>query len=318
MDKRQIVDDRLGEIESAYVAGQFDECLRLIDSKYYHLRRYFPPASGQRSSLPVHSCNRDPQCDCGLLTSYLLALAFQRQEKQVSSFLESNGVHEPSLRMPFDQFLEWLQLEIYRGQLEKADEMLRDYIFQSTRLRTEAAAEEGKEYKSMWSSMRKPGFGGFGSSSLASAARDLPLSKQEYYDLLELLVFYILLPSKGFTETKRQMQTLPMPKKVREAFEQRLVDMRNTVVADLKLTEEPQPAPVEAPASHVVTEPPPAAPKKPEGRGQKIIFGLALLGLLYSLIKLGIHRRLILAILDSKLVRWLLLMVFNYRYGAQK
>ena len=114
--------------------------------------------------------------------------------------------------MPFEQFIEWLQLEIYRGQFDKADEMLRDYIFQSTRLRTEAASEEGKEYKSMWSSMRKPGFGGFGNSSLSSAARDLPLSKQEYYDLLELLVFYILLPSKGYTETKRQMQTLPMPK----------------------------------------------------------------------------------------------------------
>ena len=214
--------------------GSHHECLSLIDEKYYHLRRYFLPAG--TASLPLHSCNRDAKCDCGLLTSYLLAIGFARQERDVGGFLESNGVFEPQLRLPFEQFIEWIQLEVYRGHHEKADELLRNYIFHSTRLRAHRD-EENSEYKSMWSSIRKPGFGSLGSGNLGSNSRDLPLAKEEYYELLELLVFYILLPSKGYSETKRQMQQLPMPKSVREAFDQRLVDMRNTVVADLRISD---------------------------------------------------------------------------------
>ena len=41
------------------------------------------------------------------------------------------------------------------------------------------------------------GNGGFGVN-----ARELPLSKVEYYELLEMLVFYVMLPSRGFDETR--------------------------------------------------------------------------------------------------------------------
>jgi hypothetical protein len=50
-------------------------------------------------------------------------------------------------------------------------------------------------------------------------AKDLPLGKNEYYQLLELLVFFILLPSKGFDETTQDLRDLPMPKEYRSAFE---------------------------------------------------------------------------------------------------
>jgi hypothetical protein len=39
--------------------------------------------------------------------------------------------------MPFGPFTEWLQLEIHRGKYERADDLLRQYIFESTRLRVE-------------------------------------------------------------------------------------------------------------------------------------------------------------------------------------
>ena len=132
---RYMADDSLDRIEHTYITGAFDECLSLIDKKYYHLRRYFTSTSG--SSLPMHACNRDQQCECTLLTSYLLAIAFQRREREVGVFLASNGVYEPELRLPFETFTEWLQLEIYRGKYDKADDMLRNYIFQSTRLKVE-------------------------------------------------------------------------------------------------------------------------------------------------------------------------------------
>ena len=76
------------------------------------------------------------------------------------------------------------------------------------------------------------GQGGLG----VNITKDLPLSKEEYYELLEMLVIYIWLPQKGYERTTVDMIELPMPNDVREALEQRLIDIRNTVVADLKIT----------------------------------------------------------------------------------
>lgn len=79
--------------------------------------------------------------------------------------------------------------------------------------------------------------GGLGSGVFGmNVAKDLPLSKDEYYELLELLVIYIWLPSKGFEDTMYSMKELPMPPYVRSAFEKSLIDIRNTVVADLKIS----------------------------------------------------------------------------------
>lgn len=92
----------------------------------------------------------------------------------------------------------------------------------------------------MFGGMRKgQQFGGgrmMGSGGFSVNAKDLPLSKNEYYELLELLVFFIWLPSKGYDVTMRELRDLPMPKELRSAFESRLGDIRNTAVADLKIT----------------------------------------------------------------------------------
>lgn len=64
------------------------------------------------------------------------------------------------------------------------------------------------------------------------------MSKQEYYELLELLIFFATLPDIGFKETKKLVKQLPMPKKLQLSFLTRLTDIRNTIVADVKLTNE--------------------------------------------------------------------------------
>lgn len=145
--------------------------------------------------------------------------------------------------MPFEPFTEWLQLEIHRGNFTKADDLLRNYIFQSTRLGEEKskgssnAADKEKQndyYKGMFGGMKRHTM--LGSGGLGVNAKDLPLSKVEYYELLEVLIFYIMLPSKGFSHTVSEMKDLPMPKEARQAFEKRLIDLRNTAVADLKIS----------------------------------------------------------------------------------
>lgn len=143
--------------------------------------------------------------------------------------------------MPFDPFTEWIQLEIYRGNYERADNLLRQYIYQSTRLKTESESSSKQEYyKGMFGGMKHQrsmmGAGSFG----MNITKDLPLSKDEYYTLLELLVVYIWLPSKGYDETLIEMNDLPMPQEIRAGLEKRLVDIRNTVVADLKITQAEQ------------------------------------------------------------------------------
>jgi hypothetical protein len=86
----------------------------------------------------LHACYRNPSCDCVLLTQYLISIAFHRKETDITAFLQTGGfLHEAELRMPFGPFTEWLQLEIHRGNYERADDILRQYIFESTRLRVE-------------------------------------------------------------------------------------------------------------------------------------------------------------------------------------
>jgi hypothetical protein len=165
----------------------------------------------------LHNCMRNNECECSQLCSYLIAIAFHRKESDITSFLQGGGfLNEPEIRMPFEPFMEWLQLEIYRGNYEKADELLRQYIFQSTRLKTESESTSKQEYfKGMFGGMRHQrsmmGTGSFG----MNITKDLPLSKDEYYQLLELLVVYIWLPSKGYQETIAEINDLPMPQEIR-------------------------------------------------------------------------------------------------------
>mmetsp|Transcript_13649 Transcript_13649/g.21369 ORF Transcript_13649/g.21369 Transcript_13649/m.21369 type:complete len:199 (-) Transcript_13649:166-762(-) len=82
----------------------------------------------------------------------------------------------------------------------------------------------------------KPSIGKFNSQNWKSGD-ELPLSKEQYYELLEIQVFNVLLPWKGLTETLRYLQKeVPMKHEIREQFKRRLARIRNSVVADVALT----------------------------------------------------------------------------------
>ena len=120
-----------------------------------------------------------------------------------------------------------------------------------------------------------------------------------------------------------------MPKPVRDAFEQRLVDMRNTVVADLKISNAET---VIASLTKVTTQaiPPIEASHVPKPNGsletspdernmirerqvKRILLGLALIAFAFTLYKSGLHSKIMSAILNSRFVSWLLLAFFNFR-----
>ena len=61
-----------------------------------------------------------------------------------------------------------------------------------------------------------------GSGSFGVNMRELPLSKEEYFELLELLIIYVMLPSRGYKRTLESMEELPMPAAAKETFRKRL------------------------------------------------------------------------------------------------
>jgi hypothetical protein len=65
----------------------------------------------------------------------------------------------------------------------------------------------------------------------------LPLKNDQYYELLELLIFNIHLPNLGMSKTISILQDeIPMQKEIKDKFIERLVKIRNVVVADVQLT----------------------------------------------------------------------------------
>lgn len=85
--------------------------------------------------------------------------------------------------------------------------------------------------------MRGVGSKTFSMSGQPSNTSDvLPLTNQEYYTLLELLVFHVNLPMYGMSETVRLLKETPMNAKIKSQFVARLGKVRNFVVADVTLT----------------------------------------------------------------------------------
>jgi Arc/MetJ-type ribon-helix-helix transcriptional regulator len=44
--------------------------------------------------------------------------------------------------MPFEQMTEWIQLEVHRGDYDRADDLIRGYIYNSTRLSENPSAQK--------------------------------------------------------------------------------------------------------------------------------------------------------------------------------
>lgn len=173
-----------------------------------------------------------------------------------------------------------------------------------------------------------------GSGSFDINAKDLPLSKDEYYELMELLVFYVMLPNRGFEGTMSSMKELPMPKDLRKTFEVRLVDLRNTAVADLKITNAERIISLIAPSTtHDDTNKEDINHTQPLARGVvvsssksiltrkriKIVIAIfACLAIMISLIKSGLLKKVLVdLILKSRIMRSLLLLLFNYRINVK-
>eukprot|EP00347_Sterkiella_histriomuscorum_P001446 403372009 len=244
------------QLEQYYLKGEYHQALAYIDRQFLSIRNlYHQPNDKIAQGKLMHACNRDSECNCVVLGQYLITIAYHQHEENIKQFLESQFYVDSEIRLPYEAFIYWVQLEIERNNYERASNLIKNYISQSTRLDeeklkkdndinssqnqkdvvgTQNMSSQGSYYQNLFGGMRK--FNNYSSSS--SSSKDLPLTKSQFYELLELLIFNITLPDKGMKQTVQLLQELPMPKHIKEAFGERLIEIRNMVVAEIKLSNE--------------------------------------------------------------------------------
>ncbi len=83
-------------------------CLQAIDLRFHSLRNINHQPTPGTNARSLHSCTRNPDCDCGVLASYLIAIAYQQNEENVKVRLESKFFLEPEVRLPYKPFLDWV------------------------------------------------------------------------------------------------------------------------------------------------------------------------------------------------------------------
>ena len=128
-------------------------------------------------------------------------------------------MHEPATRVAFPTLLTWARLLIYANLYSQAEELIKGYISASTALKQDNTNEGSQEQqKPMW---------------LSGKSGELELSEPEYTELIELLVFAIYLPQKGYKATCDKLKSIPLPRETKGHFDSKLIEVRNMAAADV-------------------------------------------------------------------------------------
>ena len=189
-------------------------------------KKFFLPKV-PKTTLLVHKCQRQYEqkgvfnqispCKCQQLGIYLIALGFEKGYTGVEmhSFLQGAFYYQPHLRLPFEVLTHWIQLEIHVKNYEFAIECLvKPYIKKSNKFASNDQCNE--ETKTETSNNSRPWLRGqasktFKMNNQSLESDQLPLNKEQYYELLELLVFHLYLPHIGMSNTVKILKNnLPM------------------------------------------------------------------------------------------------------------
>lgn len=63
---------------------------------------------------------------------------------------------------------------------------------------------------------------------------DLPLATKEYYALAELFIFHIELTQRGYAHAEMKLKSIPLPRKARKKFVERLNLIRTMVISEVQ------------------------------------------------------------------------------------
>jgi len=197
-----------------FIRRKVHESLESLYKEFQPLRNYTDYESNENEK--VHKCSRDPICKCAVYAELLIHIAHELKTDNVQEFLRG-FFYSPNSYLPFKTFTMWVQLEIYRGNNEFAEKMIKNYMRSSTKL-LDIFEKNDKNISGFLKKFNlKP--------SVMLNDDDLVIYENEVYELLEILLFHVTLCSKGFEQTKEGIMSTPLPRAIKLDFIRRLREL---------------------------------------------------------------------------------------------
>ncbi|CAI2366284.1 unnamed protein product [Moneuplotes crassus] len=175
-----------------YALREFDAIQDHIEKEFNERNMRNILCENQYEYAKVHKCRRFNECLCRVFARDLLQLAYYKRVENVHKYLERFFL-KPQVYLPFPELLLWLQLEIGRRNFKQAEAIMKKYIAYTTNLIND-------ETKNVVSLELKKSSGP--KDPWKAKPELLDLYESQYYKLIDVYLFDILLPDRGYDKTK--------------------------------------------------------------------------------------------------------------------
>lgn len=212
---------------SEFVHRKFEQIQTHLEKEFKNrgLRNVFY-SENQYEYAKVHKCRRYAQCLCRVFVRDLLQIAYYRKVENIHKFLE-RYLLKPQVYLPFNELMLWLQLEVSRKNYKQAEAIVKRYIANTTNL----IDDETKTVVSL-DLRRKEG----PKDPWKPSPEILDLKESEYYKLIDLYIFDIVLPAKGYDETKEiLLKEIAMDKEMKLEYLDKLGEYYSTSIRETSL-----------------------------------------------------------------------------------
>eukprot|EP00345_Euplotes_harpa_P010643 CAMPEP_0168353660 /NCGR_PEP_ID=MMETSP0213-20121227/23390_1 /TAXON_ID=151035 /ORGANISM="Euplotes harpa, Strain FSP1.4" /LENGTH=393 /DNA_ID=CAMNT_0008365327 /DNA_START=362 /DNA_END=1539 /DNA_ORIENTATION=+ len=213
-------------LPNEFVNRKFDVILDHIDKEFKErgLRNVF--YENQYEYSKIHKCRRYSECMCRVFVRDLLQIAYYKKTENVHKYLE-RYILKPQIYLPFSELMLWLQLEVTRKNLSQAEAIVKRYIANTTNLiddETKGAVALDLKKKDGPKDPWKP------------KPENLTLKESEYYKLVELYLFDIVLPEKGYDEAKNLLiKEIAMDREKKTEYLEKLSDLYKNAIRETSL-----------------------------------------------------------------------------------
>lgn len=213
-------------LPNEFVKRKFDVILDHIDKEFKErgLRNVF--YENQYEYSKIHKCRRYSECMCRVFVRDLLQIAYYKKTENVHKYLE-RYILKPQIYLPFNELMLWLQLEVTRKNLSQAEAIVKRYIANTTNLiddETKGAVALDLKKKDGPKDPWKP------------KPENLTLKESEYYKLVDLYLFDIVLPEKGYDEAKNLLiKEIAMDREKKTEYLEKLSDLYKNAIRETSL-----------------------------------------------------------------------------------
>ncbi|CAI2366936.1 unnamed protein product [Moneuplotes crassus] len=209
-----------------YALRRFDIIQDHIDKEFNDRNMRNVLCETQFEYAKVHKCRRFGECLCRVFARDLLQLAYYKQIQNVHKYLERFFL-KPQVYLPFQELLLWLQLEIGRRNYKQAEAIMNKYISYTTNL----VNDETKNVVSLELKIQN------GLKDRWKANPELlELYESHYFKLIDVYIFDILLPDRGYDQTKNVLlKEIAMEKSLKLKYLDKISDFYISSIRETSL-----------------------------------------------------------------------------------